>query len=140
MRIQADVEILNRDFNSKTKPVRSSLAIGLKPIDSGSKAAGKSREVFVMLSTAQNKSGTKFVIRNEELSRNVEQIFDKFVGEGKVTIRLKVPARDLCIRKADPLQLKAFLNLVKASLGAKTAEDIDKLSLTSSSYAAPGKI
>jgi hypothetical protein len=51
---------------------------------------------------------------------------------------MKVPARDLCIRKADPLQLKAFLNLVKASLGAKTAEDIDKLSLTSASFAAPG--
>ena len=31
MRIQAEVEIVNRDFNTKTKPVRSSLAIGLKP-------------------------------------------------------------------------------------------------------------
>ena len=137
MRIQADIEILNRDFNSKTKPVRSSLAIGLKPQDSSSKAAGM-REVFIMISTAQNKSGNKFVLRNDELQRNVEHIFDKFVNEGKATIRLKVPARDFCLRKADPLLLKSFLNMVKASLNAKTPEEIDKLSLTSASYATPG--
>ena len=137
MSIQVDIEILNRDFNSKMKPVRSSLAIGLKPQDSSSKAAGM-REVFIMISTAQNKSGNKFVLRNDELQRNVEHIFDKFVNEGKATIRLKVPARDFCLRKADPLLLKSFLNMVKASLNAKTPEEIDKLSLTSASYATPG--
>ena len=91
-----------------------------------------------MISTNQNRAGSKFILRNAETPKNVEQIFDKFVGEGKTTIRLKVPARDFCIRKADPLQLKAFLNLVKGSLMAKNSEEIDKLSLTSSSYASPG--
>jgi hypothetical protein len=61
------------------------------------------------------------------------------VVEGKATIRLKTPARDFCIRKADALQLKAFINIVKAALAAKSAEDIEKLSLTSASYATPGK-
>ena len=91
-----------------------------------------------MISTNQNRAGSKFILRNAETPKNVEQIFDKFVSEGKTTIRLKVPARDFCIRKADPLQLKAFLNLVKGSLMAKNSEEIDKLSLTSSSYASPG--
>ena len=91
-----------------------------------------------MMSTAQNRSGNKFILRNTDNPRNVEQIFDKFVDEGKATIRLKVPARDLCIRNVDKIQLKAFVSMVKKSLNAKTPEEIDKLSLTSSAFASPG--
>jgi hypothetical protein len=76
MRIQADVEILNRDFNSKTKPVRSSLAIGLKPMTAADKSSGQ-REVFMMISTAQNRVGNKFVLRSSENPRNVEQVLVK---------------------------------------------------------------
>ncbi|XP_048342136.1 leucine-rich repeat protein 1 isoform X2 [Sphaerodactylus townsendi] len=47
------------------------------------------------------------------LRENVEQLFTKFVEEGKATIRLKEPAVDVCLSKANANLLKAFLSAVK---------------------------
>ncbi|XP_053122608.1 leucine-rich repeat protein 1 isoform X2 [Hemicordylus capensis] len=48
-----------------------------------------------------------------QLKDNIEQIFTKFVEEGKATVRLKEPAVDFCLSKANVSQLKSFLSAVK---------------------------
>lgn len=47
-----------------------------------------------------------------DLTNNITNIFRKFVADGKCTISFKLPEVDLQI-KADPIQLKAFLNVMK---------------------------
>ena len=91
-----------------------------------------------MVSTVENRAGTKYAItfgRSESSSQlngqNVEKIFDRFVSEGKATVRFNEPAHDLCIKKADPTQLKSFINLLKKVIELstlKTKEDeLEKL-------------
>ena len=41
------------------------------------------------------------------------KVFERFINEGKATVRFREPAHDLCIKKADAIQLKAFINLLK---------------------------
>ncbi|XP_044292319.1 leucine-rich repeat protein 1 isoform X2 [Varanus komodoensis] len=48
-----------------------------------------------------------------KLKENIEQLFTKFVEEGKATVRLREPAVDVCISKANVRQLKAFLSAAK---------------------------
>lgn len=50
-----------------------------------------------------------------DLTNNITNIFRKFVAEGKCTISFKVPEVDLQI-KTDPVQLKAFLNVMKLEM------------------------
>ena len=73
-----------------------------------------------MVSTAQNRSGTKYAItfdkskwKNKSNGSNVEKIFDRFIEDGQATVSFHEPAHDLCIRKADTIQLKVFINLIK---------------------------
>ena len=91
-----------------------------------------------MVSTVENRAGTKYAItfgRSENSSplngQNVEKIFDRFISEGKATVRFNEPAHDLCIKKADPTQLKSFINLLKKVIelsALKTKEDeLEKL-------------
>lgn len=120
MRIQAVVEVVNRDVNMGTKPTRSSLALGKIAKNSDT------TEVFLMLNTSSNRSGTKFKL----CSGNVEKVFDKFVNQGKCTIQLKSPCKTIIISKADPLQLKALLGLLKKVVTAKTSQELDKISLS----------
>uniref|UniRef100_T1IPT6 PIF1/LRR1 pleckstrin homology domain-containing protein n=1 Tax=Strigamia maritima TaxID=126957 RepID=T1IPT6_STRMM len=47
------------------------------------------------------------------VKNNVDKVFSKFVVEGKCTVRFKDPPLDVSIKKADPLQLKILLNLLK---------------------------
>ena len=65
------------------------------------------------------------------ISANISRVFDKFLDQGKCTIQLIQPAKTIVISKADPLQLKALLNLLKKVLMAKTDEELDNLKLTS---------
>jgi hypothetical protein len=44
-----------------------------------------------------------------QIKDNIEQIFTKFVNEGKATIRLKHPEQDLCLCKVCALQLELLL-------------------------------
>ena len=58
-------------------------------------------------------------------------MFDRFINEGKATVRFCEPPHDLCIKKADPVQLKAFINLIKKivelSLSKGNENDIEML-------------
>jgi LRR-repeat protein 1 len=55
------------------------------------------------------------------VKKNIEQVFTRFVNEGKATIRFKHPPHDVCI-KCDVLQLKLFLQTLKLGLGEKLPE------------------
>lgn len=52
------------------------------------------------------------------MKKNIEQVFTRFVNEGKATIRFKQPPHDVCII-CDSLQLKLFLKTLKLGLGEK---------------------
>ena len=47
--------------------------------------------VELTLITSRSKSGTKYRVTD-----NVEQIFAKFISQGKLTVRFKQPQHDLC--------------------------------------------
>lgn len=119
MRIQAVVEVVNRDVHMATKPTRSSLALGKIGKSSGT-------EVFLMLNTSSNRSGIKFKL----CSGNVEKVFDKFAQQGKCTIQLRCPSKTIIISKADPLQLKALLGLLKKVVTAKSSKELEEISLS----------
>ncbi|GAB1609835.1 leucine-rich repeat protein 1-like [Argonauta hians] len=111
MRLQCDMDITNRNLpshnlKSSSRCSRGYLSIGQKP---GS--TNKQRTVYIMLSTAKDKNGTKFIVKD-----NVEKVFCNFISEGKSTIRFKEPVVDLHISKADSIQLKSFLIVLKAAL------------------------
>ncbi|XP_062603339.1 leucine-rich repeat protein 1-like [Saccostrea cucullata] len=122
MRIKCEMDIINRllpSLNVKKggKGCHTQLSIGRKP-----QTDSKEGILFLMACTAKDRNGAKYQIKD-----NIEQIFAKFINEGKATIRLKDPQQDLCLCKADPLQLKNFLTLLrKASLG----QDIERISLS----------
>jgi len=48
-------------------------------------------KVELSLATSRNKSGTKYRVTD-----NLEQVFAKFVSQGKMTVRFKQPQHDLC--------------------------------------------
>jgi LRR-repeat protein 1 len=52
------------------------------------------------------------------VKKNIEQVFTRFLNEGKATIRFKDPPHDMCIR-CDSLQLKLFLRTLKLGLEEK---------------------
>lgn len=119
MRLTCSVDVVNRllpsvNMQKASKPQHTQLSIGKKP-GGGSKDA----PLFLMMCTTKDRNGTKFKIKD-----NVQQIFGKFLNEGKATVRLKEPEQDLCISKADPLQLKNFLNLLKKAAQGETIDHI----------------
>ena len=122
MRIEATVEMLNRDANMRTKAMRASLAIGRKPLQCEN---GQDPKVFLMVCTAANRSGNKFKIQ-----ANIAKIFGKFVDKGTSTLRLIDPPKDLMISKSDPVKLKAFLNVISRVLSAQSDHQLDKIPLT----------
>ncbi|XP_052270074.1 leucine-rich repeat protein 1-like isoform X2 [Dreissena polymorpha] len=103
MRLCCDIEVVERATGSlslkKGKPIRAQLAVGKSP---------PSDSVYMMVCTTKNKNGTKYQIKG-----NIEKVFTKCVSEGKATIRLISPERDICISKADVIQLKSYLNILK---------------------------
>ncbi|KAJ9582469.1 hypothetical protein L9F63_003162 [Diploptera punctata] len=110
MKIVGNVEICNRllpslNIAGKGRSQWSSVGIG--------KLHGKDSELFILHQSAQNKLGTRYKVKN-----NIEQVFTRFVNEGKATIRFKSPPHDLCI-KCDSLQLKLFLRTLKLGLENK---------------------
>ncbi|NWU34019.1 LLR1 protein, partial [Hylia prasina] len=48
-----------------------------------------------------------------QVQQNVERLFTRFVEEGKATVRLREPAVDLCLSKANVINLKTFLSAVR---------------------------
>lgn len=71
------------------------------------------------------------------MKKNIEQIFTRFVNEGKATIRFKYPPHDICI-KCDSLQLKSFLQTLKLGLEETVPTKTLKLSnITATSKVPP---
>ncbi|XP_026464154.1 leucine-rich repeat protein 1-like [Ctenocephalides felis] len=107
MKIFCDIQIVNRlaNANTQSRSQKSTLAIGAGLKDD--------KQVFLLHFTNTNKSGTKYNLKD-----NLEQVFCKFVNEGKATIRLKTPPQDICI-KCDATQLKGFLTTLKCSLSGE---------------------
>ncbi|XP_059479293.1 leucine-rich repeat protein 1-like [Neocloeon triangulifer] len=70
-------------------------------------------ELTMVAQSADNKNGI-----NYKLTGNVTQTFEKFVLEGKCTIRLKKPLADLILSKCDVMQLRLFLKTIQ------TGEDL----------------
>uniref|UniRef100_A0A1B6E5G5 PIF1/LRR1 pleckstrin homology domain-containing protein n=2 Tax=Clastoptera arizonana TaxID=38151 RepID=A0A1B6E5G5_9HEMI len=103
MKIDAMVKVGYRDLLEPGKitdrHVKSILTIG--------KEAGGKNEVFIIVKTNQLETGRKYKVNN-----NIEQVFLRFLKEGKSTIRFKEPRHDLSIN-SDPIQLKAFLKVLK---------------------------
>nr|CAD7402550.1 unnamed protein product [Timema cristinae] len=123
MKITGNILVSNRalpslSISSKGRAQRSSLIIGRMP--------EKESEIFLLHQTASNKSGTKY-----KVTGNIENVFVKFINEGKASIRLKIPPVDLCINCDDALSLKGFLRTLKLGLEDKNAIKTSILSTSS---------
>ncbi|KAI4487352.1 hypothetical protein M0804_005501 [Polistes exclamans] len=110
MKLNCRVEVNDRTLNVlhsslKRKPERGCLVIGRQSI--------KNNELHILLQTQKNLCGTKYKVND-----NIEMIFDKFIANGKATIRIKNPPHDLLIQ-SDPISLKGFIHLVKLTLSKK---------------------
>ncbi|XP_006872381.1 PREDICTED: leucine-rich repeat protein 1 isoform X1 [Chrysochloris asiatica] len=87
-------------FCQQTSRSRSRPQVGSEPIDLHS--------ACLLISTMKDKRGTRY-----ELKENIEQVFTKFVDEGKATVRLKEPPVDICLSKANSSSLKGFLSAMR---------------------------
>ncbi|XP_068616322.1 leucine-rich repeat protein 1 [Brachionichthys hirsutus] len=108
MKLQCDVEVVNRmlpafGMKSRGKGTRAVLSIG-KHLDKASQRS----DVYMMICTAKDRAGCKYKLKD-----NIEKFFTWFVEEGKATVRLKEPAVDVCLSKADAGSLKNFLSAAR---------------------------
>ncbi|TMS20951.1 Leucine-rich repeat protein 1 [Larimichthys crocea] len=108
MKLQCDVEVVNRmlptfGMKSRGKGTRAVLSIG-KHTDKTSQRSS----VYMMICTAKDRAGSKYKLKD-----NIEKFFTWFVEEGKATVRLKEPAVDICLSKADANSLKNFLSAAR---------------------------
>ncbi|KAG5670988.1 hypothetical protein PVAND_001213 [Polypedilum vanderplanki] len=111
MKLLCETNIIRRSNREiKTRFIKSTLAIGKKDEKSN---------LCIILISSSNKAGTKY-----DLTNNIAGIFRKFLNEGKCTISFQLPEIDLQI-KADPIQLKAFLNVIKNELYPSKENDKD---------------
>uniref|UniRef100_A0A336M559 CSON004017 protein n=1 Tax=Culicoides sonorensis TaxID=179676 RepID=A0A336M559_CULSO len=112
MRIICETTIVNRAYpQAKNRAQKSTVAIGTHPPNK------ENTEFYILVFTAQNKTGIRFKIKE-----NLQKVFTKCLQEGKMTISFKVPEHDLQI-KCDPVQLKAFMNVLKLALEGKTTNE-----------------
>ncbi|XP_075469984.1 leucine-rich repeat protein 1 [Ascaphus truei] len=124
MKLPCEVEVISRmlptfGMRSRGKGSRAVLSIGRQQ----DKQAGKGAAIYLMICTLKDKAGSRY-----KLQENVEQFFTKFVEEGKATVRLKEPAVDVCLSKADVSNLKNFISTVRL---ANRGTDVGTISLSS---------
>lgn len=118
MRLQCQVEVVNHshatmNMHSK-KHKNAELALGKGPKDD--------KDYFIILFSSTIKTGFKYKVKD------IKRVLVKFWKKGKVTICFKEPPHDLLI-KSEALQLKCFLNFLKACLsGGERAKDVPPLS------------
>ncbi|XP_034181315.1 leucine-rich repeat 47 [Osmia lignaria lignaria] len=108
MKLQCTVEVNNRLSTTnviRRKPQRSILVIGRHSV--------KSTGLHILWQTLQNKQGTKY-----KIDGNIDQIFTKFINDGKATIRMIEPPHDLIIQ-SDTIQLKSFIHILKLVISKK---------------------
>ncbi|XP_050810671.1 leucine-rich repeat protein 1 isoform X2 [Gopherus flavomarginatus] len=121
MRLQCEVEVRSRllptcGLRGRAKGARALLSLGRQP----DRPPGHS--VYLMVCTARDRAGARY-----KLKENIEQFFTKFVEEGKATVRLKEPAVDVCLSKANASNLKSFLAAVRL---AHRGTDVEALPLS----------
>ncbi|XP_046870039.1 leucine-rich repeat protein 1 [Hypomesus transpacificus] len=121
MKLQCDVEVVSRmlptfGMKRKGKGVRAVLSIG-KHVDKNTQ-----RNIYLMICTAKDRAGSKYKLKD-----NIEKFFTWFVDEGKATVRLKEPAVDICLSKADANSLKNFLSAARL---ADRGSDMNSLPLS----------
>uniref|UniRef100_A0A670XUF5 PIF1/LRR1 pleckstrin homology domain-containing protein n=1 Tax=Pseudonaja textilis TaxID=8673 RepID=A0A670XUF5_PSETE len=92
MRLPCDVVVVSRllpsaGMRAPGRAARALLALG--------KPTGGEGGVCLLVSTARHRPGAKY-----QLKENIDQLFTKFVDEGKATLRLKEPAVDICLSKS----------------------------------------
>ncbi|XP_053884024.1 leucine-rich repeat protein 1 [Malaclemys terrapin pileata] len=128
MRLQCEVEVRSRllptcGLRGRAKGAHALLSLGRqpdRPPGRGGPSAGHS--VYLMVCTARDRAGARY-----KLKENIEQFFTKFVEEGKATVRLKEPAVDVCLSKANASNLKSFLAAVRL---AHRGTDVEALPLS----------
>lgn len=108
MKLLCDISVGNRlATNVKRKHAKSTLALCKEP---------KSKNFYIILFAGQSKNSTKYNVKD-----NINQIFAKYLHEGKATIQFKEPPHDLYIQ-AESINLKGFLHLLKRVLEQKVSE------------------
>ncbi|XP_036397381.1 leucine-rich repeat protein 1 [Megalops cyprinoides] len=122
MKLQCEVEVVNRmlptyGLKNRGKGTRAVLSIG-RHFDKTTQR----NNIYLMICTAKDKAGSKY-----KLKENIEKFFTWFVDEGKATVRLKEPAVDVCLSKADANSLKNFLSAARL---AHRGSDNDTLPLS----------
>lgn len=119
MKIVCETSVLNRLApNVTSRFQQSTVAMGVHP--PGSKDPN---DIFIIHFSATNKTGTRYRIK-----RNIEQVFTKFINDGKTTISFKQPQHNLQIR-CDTVQLKCFLQTLRNAIEGKV--ELQKLGLSS---------
>ncbi|KAM4540854.1 leucine-rich repeat protein 1 [Fundulus diaphanus] len=117
MKLQCEVEVVNRMLPSFGMKSRGKGARAVVSIGKHSDKSGQRSGVYMMICTAKDRTGSKYKLRD-----NIEKFFTWFVEEGKATVRLKEPAVDVCLSKADANSLKNFLSAARlADRGSDTS-------------------
>ncbi|XP_004601767.2 leucine-rich repeat protein 1 isoform X1 [Sorex araneus] len=112
MKLHCEVEVVSRHLptlglRSRGKGIRAVLTL-CQPLPRAGAERGDPHPACLCIATLKDKRGTRY-----ELKENIEQFFTKFVDEGKATVRLKEPAVDICLSKANPSSLKGFLSALR---------------------------
>ncbi|XP_034370325.1 leucine-rich repeat protein 1 [Arvicanthis niloticus] len=116
MRLPCEVEVRSchlpaLGLKSRGKGVRAVVSLCQSPsgneLEPGARTEPGGR-ACLLVSTLKDKQGTRYQLR-----KNIEQLFTKFVDEGKATVRLKDPPVDICLNKANPGNLKSFLSAMR---------------------------
>ncbi|NXW52344.1 LLR1 protein, partial [Nyctiprogne leucopyga] len=109
MRLQCEVEVVSRllptcGLRGRGRGTRALLSLGRPP----GRARGDGGGVYLMVCTARDRVGARYKVQE-----NIERFFTRFVEEGKATVRLREPAVDVCLSKANASNLKNFLSAVR---------------------------
>ncbi|NXP69510.1 LLR1 protein, partial [Ramphastos sulfuratus] len=109
MRLQCEVEVVSRllptcGLRGRGRGTRALLSLGRPP----GRAQGAGSGVYLMVCTARDRVGARYKVQE-----NIERFFTRFVEEGKATVRLREPAVDVCLSKANASNLKNFLSAVR---------------------------
>ncbi|XP_050192090.1 leucine-rich repeat protein 1 [Myiozetetes cayanensis] len=110
MRLQCEVEVLSQllpscGLQGRGRAARALVSLGRPPGGAGGGAGGGGGAgVYLMVCTARDRSGARYKVQ-----QNVERLFTRFVEQGKATVRLREPAVDLRLSKANASDLKTFL-------------------------------
>ncbi|XP_065669827.1 leucine-rich repeat protein 1 isoform X1 [Hydra vulgaris] len=118
MLIKCDVVIVNRLApHLESRKCHTTITLG----------KSSNASMFFILHTTKNKSGTKYLVKN-----NILQVHRRFIDEGKCTISMKEPTHDIVISKGAAVDLKKFLLVLHLALHDKDVSsqvDLDNVLL-----------